>query len=457
MRTLIQKTIPLIISTFLLFNVASSQNNTTTITPIDFTQAAEHTIHAVVHIQCEYAQQTNFYDDFFGFIIPQQRSRTYQTSGSGVILSSDGYIITNNHVVQDADSIQVILNDKRRYKAVIVGNDPSADLAVIKIDAIDLPIIEFGDSDKTKIGQWVLAVGNPFNLTSTVTAGIISAKARDLNILGNKMNENPLKSFIQTDAAVNPGNSGGALVDLDGKLIGINTAIASNTGSYSGYSFAIPSNIVKKITNDIIKFGTTQIAYLGVNIAEVDSRLAENKGIKKVKGLYVASVNENGSAQNAGLKEGDILVQINNKEINSNSELNEILSQSSPGDKLSIKFERDNSVKEVECLLLNEMGNTSIVKPEEKNIFTTLNSQIRELTAKEKKDYQITNGFVLEKTNNSPFARLGIKKGFVITSLDRNPNITKDDIKALNSRKGKVIIEGFYPNSYRTYYFMLVL
>jgi len=457
MRTLIQKTIPFVISTFLLFNFASCQNNTTTTSPIDFTQAAEHTIHAVVHIQCEYAQQTNFYEDFFGFLIPHQRSRTYQTSGSGVIISNDGFIVTNNHVVQDADSIQVILNDKRRYKATIVGNDPSADLAVIKIDAKDLPTIEFGDSDKTKIGQWVLAVGNPFNLTSTVTAGIISAKARDLNILGNKMNDNPLKSFIQTDAAVNPGNSGGALVDLDGKLIGINTAIASNTGSYAGYSFAIPSNIVKKITKDIMSYGTTQIAYLGVNIAEVDSRLAENKGIKRIKGLYIASVNENGAAQKAGLKEGDIILKINNREINSNSELNEILSQSSPGDKLSVKYERENSTKEITCLLLNEMGNTSIVKPEEKNIFTALNSEFRELTSKEKKEFRVRNGFVLENLANSPFSRLGIKKGFVITSIDRNPNTSKEDIKALNSRKGKIIIEGFYPNDYRTYYYVLVL
>ena len=457
MKTLIKKTTPFFITTFLLFNFASCQNNTTTTSPIDFTQAAEHTIHAVVHIQCEYAQQTNFYEDFFGFLIPQQRSRTYQTSGSGVIISNDGFIVTNNHVVQDADSIQVILNDKRRYKATIVGNDPSADLAVIKIDAKDLPTVEFGDSDKTKIGQWVLAVGNPFNLTSTVTAGIISAKARDLNILGNKMNDNPLKSFIQTDAAVNPGNSGGALVDLDGKLIGINTAIASNTGSYAGYSFAIPSNIVKKITKDIMSYGTTQIAYLGVNIAEVDSRLAENKGIKRIKGLYIASVNENGAAQKAGLKEGDIIVQINNREINSNSELNEILSQSSPGNKISIKYEREDKERTTECTLLNETGSTSIIKPQEKNIFTSLNAQLRELNKKEKKEYNITNGFVLEKGNNSAFARLGIKNGFIITSIDKNPQITKEDFKLLSSRKGKVIIGGFYPNTYRTFYYVLVL
>lgn len=456
MKELTKKSILFFISIFLLFSFASCQN-TTTSSAIDFTKAAEHTVHAVVHIQCEYAQQTSFYEDFFGFLIPQQRSRTYQTSGSGVIISNDGYIITNNHVVQDADNIQVVLNDKRKYKAKIIGNDPSADLAVIKIDAKDLPIIEFGDSDKTKIGQWVLAVGNPFNLTSTVTAGIISAKARDLNILGNKMNDNPLKSFIQTDAAVNPGNSGGALVDLEGKLIGINTAIASNTGSYAGYSFAIPSNIVRKITSDIMKYGITQIAHLGVNIAEIDSRLAENKGLKKIKGLYIASVSENGAAQKAGLKEADIILEINNREVNSNSELNEILSQSSPGDKIYIKYEKEGKEKTTECTLLNEIGSTSIIKPQEKNLFTSLNAQLRELSLKEKKEFNISNGFVLEKVNNSAFARLGIRNGFIITSIDRNSNTTKDDLKQLSSRKGQVIIEGFYPNNYRMFYYVLVL
>ena len=453
MKTLTKKSILLIICTFLILNVVRAQN----IPIIDFTKAAEHTIHAVVHIQSDYAQQTNFYEDFFGFLIPQQRSRTFQTSGSGVIINSDGYIVTNNHVVQDADSIQVILNDKRRYKATIVGNDASADLAVIKIDAKDLPIVEFGDSDNTKIGQWVLAVGNPFNLTSTVTAGIISAKARNLNILGNKMNDNPLKSFIQTDAAVNPGNSGGALVDLEGKLIGINTAIASNTGSYAGYSFAIPSNIVRKISSDIINHGTTQIAYLGVNIAEIDSRLAESKGIKNLNGVYIVSILENGAAKKSGLREGDVIIQISGKDINYNSELNEVLSQSSPGDIIKVKLEREGKVFEKEVTLLNEKGDTSIIKEEEKNIFNVLNAQVRELTVKEKKEYQIENGYILEKIINSPFARLGIRKGFIITSIDKNINISSEDLKNLSSKKGKVVIEGFYPNDYRRYYFILVL
>lgn len=453
MKNLTQKSLLFIIITLLSINNLKAQ----TIPNIDFTQAAEHTVHAVVHIQCDYAQQTNFYEDFFGFLIPQQRSRTFQTSGSGVIIDKDGYIVTNNHVVQDADSIQVILNDKRRYKARIIGTDPSADLAVIKIEASDLPIVEFGDSDNSKIGQWVLAVGNPFNLTSTVTAGIISAKARNLNILGNKMNSNPLKSFIQTDAAVNPGNSGGALVDLDGKLVGINTAIASNTGSYAGYSFAIPSNIVRKITSDIIKYGITQIAYLGVSTAEIDSRLAETKGIKNLNGVYIVSILDIGSAKEAGLKEGDIIIQISGKDINYNSELNEVLAQSSPGDKIMVKYEREGKIYEKELTLLNERGNTSIVKEEEKNMFRVLNAELREISSKEKKEYGVENGFMIEKLNSSQFARLGLKKSFVITSIDKNPNIKASDLKQLNNKKGKVIIEGFYPNDYRRYYFILVL
>ncbi|MFA7081755.1 MAG: trypsin-like peptidase domain-containing protein [Bacteroidales bacterium] len=453
MKNLTQKSLLLIIITFLSFNNTKAQ----TIPSIDFTQAAEHTVHAVVHIQCDYAQQTNFYEDFFGFLIPQQRSRTFQTSGSGVIIDKDGYIVTNNHVVQDADSIQVILNDKRRYKARIIGTDPSADLAVIKIEASDLPIVEFGDSDNSKIGQWVLAVGNPFNLTSTVTAGIISAKARNLNILGNKMNSNPLKSFIQTDAAVNPGNSGGALVDLDGKLVGINTAIASNTGSYAGYSFAIPSNIVRKITSDIIKYGITQIAYLGISTAEIDSRLAETKGIKNLNGVYIVSILDIGSAKEAGLKEGDIIIQISGKDINYNSELNEVLAQSSPGDKIMVKYEREGKIYEKELTLLNERGNTSIVKEEEKNMFRVLNAELREISSKEKKEYGVENGFMIEKLTNTPFARLGLKRSFIITSIDKNPEIKASDLKNLNSKKGKVIIEGFYPNDYRRYYFILVL
>lgn len=424
---------------------------------IDFTKAAEHTVNAVVHIQCEFSQQNNFYSDFFWFLAPQPSSRKIQTSGSGVIIKSDGYIITNNHVVQDAEAIHVILNDRRTYSAEIIGNDPEADIAVIKINETELPTIDFGNSDETKIGQWVLAVGNPFNLTSTVTAGIISAKARNLNILGKNMTENPLEFYIQTDAAVNRGNSGGALVDLEGKLIGINTAIASNTGSYAGYSFAIPSNIVKKITNDLINYGITQKAYLGVNIAEVDAKLAENIGVKKVKGLYIATVVKDGAAFKAGMQDGDIIMKINNKTINTLPELNEIMAQSSPNEKVHIVYEREGVLRETEAILLNENGNTNVIKPEKKPLISVLNAHFRELTEREKKTYGVKSGYVLEKATNSPLQRAGIKPGYVITSIGGKEDITYNTLLGLDLMKGRVIIEGFYPTDSRLSYYIIVL
>jgi len=424
---------------------------------IDFTKAAEHTVNTVVHIQCEYTQQTTFYSDFFWFLTPSPNNRKIQTSGSGVIITSDGYIITNNHVVQDAESIQVVLNDRRTYSAELVGNDPEADLAVIKINETDLPSIEFGNSDETKIGQWVLAVGNPFNLTSTVTAGIISAKARNLNILGRKMTANPLEFFIQTDAAVNRGNSGGALVDLNGKLIGINTAIASNTGSYAGYSFAIPSNIVKKITHDLRHYGLTQKAYLGVNIAEVDAKLADNIGVKKLKGIYIASVVKDGAAFKAGLKEGDILISINRKPINTLPELNEIMAQSSPNEMIKVIYEREGKENEVEITLLNENGNTHIIKPEIKPLISVINAEFRELTEKEKKTYGVNAGFVVEKINATPLLRSRIRPGFIITSIGGEEDIVLDALLNLEKMKGRVLIEGFYPTDTKLSYFVIVL
>lgn len=424
---------------------------------VDFTKAAEHSVNAVVHIQCEYEQQTSFYSDFFLFLAPGGPNRKIQTSGSGVIITSDGYIITNNHVVQDAQTIQVILNDRRTYTAEFIGSDPSADLAVIKISETDLPTLEYGNSDDTKIGQWVLAVGNPFNLTSTVTAGIISAKARNLNILGKNMTENPLEFYIQTDAAVNRGNSGGALVDLDGKLIGINSAIASNTGSYSGYSFAIPSNIVKKITNDLINYGMTQKAYLGVNIAEVDAKLADNIGIKKIKGIYIASVVKDGASFKAGLQEGDIIISVNGKFINTLPELNEIMAQSSPNDKLKLVYEREGKTNEVMVTLLNENGNTNIIKPEVKQLISVINAQFRELTDKEKKTYGVNAGFVVEKIAGSPLVRARIRPGFIITSIGGEEDIQLEELLNLNQVKGRVILEGFYPTDTRLSYYIVIL
>ena len=425
---------------------------------LDFTFAAEKTVHGVVHIQCETTIQSVFYDDFFSFLLPPQtRERSYQTSGSGVIISEDGYIITNNHVVQDAETINVVLNDKRSFVARLIGNDPSSDLAVIKIDADGLESLEFGNSDEVKIGEWVLAVGNPFNLTSTVTAGIVSAKARNINILGNKMSNAPIESFIQTDAAVNPGNSGGALVNLKGELVGINTAIASSTGSYTGYSFAIPSNIVRKVTSDLIQYGMTQKANIGVHFAEMDSKLAEVKGIKSVRGIYIGYVIKDGAADKAGIKDGDIITSIDGKSVNSNAEFNEVLAQHSPGDVVKVAIERDGKPFYFDVTLFNSMGNTDIIRNDTEAAEQILNGSFREVNDKEKQQYGISKGIVIEKVGKSPFARLGIKNGFIITSIDKKVNISIEDIRQLEKKKGKLIVEGFYPNDSRTYYFVLVL
>ena len=416
---------------------------------LDFTFAAEKTVHGVVHIQCETTVQSVFYDDFFSFLLPpQSRERSYQTSGSGVIISEDGYVITNNHVV---------LNDKRSFVARLVGNDPSSDLAVIKIEADGLEPLQFGNSDEVKIGEWVLAVGNPFNLTSTVTAGIVSAKARNINILGNKMSNAPIESFIQTDAAVNPGNSGGALVNLKGELVGINTAIASSTGSYTGYSFAIPSNIVRKVTSDLIQYGMTQKANIGVHFAEMDSKLAEVKGIKSVRGIYIGYVIKDGAADKAGIKDGDIITSIDGKSVNSNAEFNEVVAQHSPGDVVKVAIERDGKPFYFDVTLFNSMGNTDIIRNDTEAAEQILNGSFREVNDKEKQQYGISKGIVIEKVGKSPFARLGIKNGFIITSIDKKVNISIEDIRQLEKKKGKLIVEGFYPNDSRTYYFVLVL
>ncbi len=425
---------------------------------LDFTFAAEKTVHGVVHIQCETTVQSVFYDDFFSFLLPpQSRERSYQTSGSGVIISEDGYVITNNHVVQDAETINVVLNDKRSFVARLVGNDPSSDLAVIKIEADGLEPLQFGNSDEVKIGEWVLAVGNPFNLTSTVTAGIVSAKARNINILGNKMSNAPIESFIQTDAAVNPGNSGGALVNLKGELVGINTAIASSTGSYTGYSFAIPSNIVRKVTADLIQYGMTQKANIGVHFAEMDSKLAEVKGIKSVRGIYIGYVIKDGAADKAGIKDGDIITSIDGKSVNSNAEFNEVLAQHSPGDVVKVAIERDGKPFYFDVTLFNSMGNTDIIRNDTEAAEQILSGSFREINDKEKQQYGISKGIVIEKVGKSPFARLGIKNGFIITSIDKKVNISIEDIRQLEKKKGKLIVEGFYPNDSRTYYFVLVL
>lgn len=335
------------------------------LTQTDFTEVAARTIDAVVHIKTEMTKLTPLYQSFFGMIIDRGvRRQTYNAFGSGVIISSDGYIVTNNHVVQDAERLTVTLNNKRELPARIVGIDPATDLAVIKIDATDLQYIPFGNSDSARIGEPVLAIGNPFNLTSTVTAGIISAKARYMNIINNPGVESTIESFIQTDAAVNSGNSGGALVNGRAELIGINTAIASGNGYYTGYSFAIPSNIARKVTGDLRRYGAVQRGYLGVNVVEVTSELATKLHLSEPKGIYIARVIPKCAADKAGLREGDILLKVNNMDVNSYASMMEEVALFNPGDSVEVQYQRGGELHTATLILLNSQGNTQILKSE---------------------------------------------------------------------------------------------
>jgi len=422
----------------------------------DFTMAAEKSVNAVVHIKTTSEQVNNLnYDPFAEwFFGPQKRQQNFiqQGSGSGVIISEDGYIVTNNHVVNGADKIEVILNDRRTYSGEIIGTDASTDVALIKIKEKGLPFLSYGNSDQVKVGEWALAVGNPFNLESTVTAGIISAKGRN-NILDN--NKRPIESFIQTDAAVNPGNSGGALVNTNGELIGINTAIASNNGAYQGYSFAVPVNIVKKVVSDIVEFGTVQRAYLGVSIRDIDSKLAQEKNIKQLNGIYVNALTEGGSAQDAGIEEGDVIVRIQDVNVKSVSELQEQISKYRPGDKINTTVLRNNKEVNLAVVLKSLDNTTRLVKKSEiiNKSITALGAEFSELDISELAKLRLENGVRITKLSNGKLAQVGIKEGFIITSIDKKKVSKVDDIKNLLSNKsGAVLLEGYYPNGARAYY-----
>lgn len=419
-----------------------------------FTYAAEKSVHAVVHVMTTYEASTAYsygnplFDFFFG---PQYRQdpQPQMGSGSGVIVTQDGYIVTNNHVIDNADKVQVVLNDKRTFEAKIVGRDPSIDLALLKINTDgDLPFIPFGNSDDLKVGEWVLAVGNPFNLTSTVTAGIVSAKARNINILRENY---AIESFIQTDAAVNPGNSGGALVNMKGELVGINTAIASRTGSFTGYSFAIPTSIVQKTVLDIIEFGEVQRAILGVSIADVDQDKANEIGLKEIKGVLVANVSEKGAAEDAGIKPNDVITHINGIEVNSPSQLQEQISKYRPNDKVEVTVIRDNKKKQFTATLRNKKGGTEIVKPAELN--KMLGASFEEVSEAQMQKLGIKYGVQVVELETGKFQSSGIKQGFIITKVNRTPIRNTDDLKrAFEFASGGVLVEGVYPNGVVAYY-----
>lgn len=420
----------------------------------DLTFAAENSVHAVVHIQVTqkggYYSSNNIFDYFFGDGGSRsQQAPGRQGVGSGVIISPDGFIVTNNHVVDGADEISVVLNDKREFKAKLIGTDPSTDIALIKIDSSGLPILKFSNSDNLKLGEWVLAVGNPFNLTSTVTAGIVSAKSRDIGINPDQMR---IESFIQTDAAVNPGNSGGALVNTRGELVGINTAIASQTGSYSGYSFAIPANIVQKVVGDLREYGDVQRALLNVNIGDVNAEVAQKFNLDKIEGVFVGRVIAGGAADAAGIKENDVILSVDNVTVNSTAELQEQIGKHRPGDKVVVEIKRDNKRKPYTVTLRNKHGDTNIVKGSDDS-GDVFGAKFAEISNRDKEELGIRYGVKITDLSGGKFKDAGIKKGFIITQVNKNAVSGVDDLKRIikNSRGG-ILVEGIYPNGEVAYY-----
>ena len=419
-------------------------------TNVDFTAASENTINSVVHVTTKMVQ-TTFQRDIFQefFYGPGAGGREFKQygsgAGSGVIVSSEGYIVTNNHVIENASEIEVILNDNSKYTAKVVGADPATDIAVLKIEGSGFQPIPLGNSDALKIGEWVLAVGNPFNLTSTVTAGIVSAKARNINLLSERSGKEvvPIESFIQTDAAVNPGNSGGALVNTRGELVGINTAIASQTGSYSGYSFAVPVNLVQKVMRDLIDYGIVQRGYLGVQISDISQEIKEKNKLPNLKGVFVAKVFEDGSADKAGLNDGDVILKIGNKDVNSVASLQEEIGKRRPGDKVSITIRQkdgDEIIKEL--VLRNQEGETTLVSKEEIKKNIALGASFTELTDKEKKELNISYGVRIKSLAAGKLKSLGLTEGTIITKINNEPIETVGQLTTkLNGMNRGILLE----------------
>lgn len=429
---------------------------------VNLENAAEVSSKAVVHIKVESkvsaTQYRDPFADLFGgfFGSPRSFNVPQSGSGSGVIISQDGYIVTNNHVIDNADAITVTFYNKKTLTAKVIGADPSTDLAVLKVEEKGLPTLNFGNSDNLKLGEWVLAVGYPLNLEATVTAGIISAKYRNIGIYQSKGNNNAIESFIQTDAAVNPGNSGGALVNAKGELIGINSAIASPTGSYAGYSYAIPSNLVKKVVDDMMKFGNVQRAYLGVSFIDPkieDENLRKEYNLDNINGLYVDKVMRESGAEEAGLKEGDIITKIENANINSAAQLQEKIANYHPGDKVNITISRNGTSMVKSVVLKNSMGNTEIVRNNAGSVQKTLGANLRNLNANEKAQYR--HGVLVEKIVQGPLTKYtSMRNGFLITEINDEPiNNVADVERVLNSGNKNFVIVGFYPGSKGNYFY----
>ncbi len=402
---------------------------------LDFTDIAEKTVHAVVHVKNVSTAQTNpLYEFFYGQ--SEQQGQMIVGTGSGVIISPDGYIITNNHVITGAKKIEVTLNNKTTYNAEIIGVDKSTDIALVKINASNLPFLAFGDSNNLRVGEWVLAVGNPYNLTSTVTAGIVSAKARNINISGNS---NIIESFIQTDAAVNPGNSGGALVNTRGELIGINTAISSQTGSYVGYSFAVPSNISKKVIEDILEYGNVQRAYLGINFDDLNSEKAEKYGVSSSQGVIITRAIEQGAAYEAGLRDFDVIVKIDNVAINKFSDLQGFLGSKRPGDLINVTVIRNEENINFDVKLKNQFGKLVFGESDYSRYYF---GELNEISQKDADKHNINYGVkIVNLTNNSLKQKYGLKNGdYILAVEDQKVKNEKDVEKLLRTYQNKEYI-----------------
>jgi Do/DeqQ family serine protease len=429
---------------------------------LNFVYAAELVTPTVVHIKSfyegnaqGYAYRNPFEDmfrDFFGDPGQDQsprEPRQQQSAGSGVIISGDGFIVTNNHVIADASKIEITLNDKRTFEAKLIGTDPNTDIAVLKIEARGLPYVKFGDSDRVRVGEWVLAVGNPFDLTSTVTAGIVSAKGRNINILRKQYG---IEAFIQTDAAVNPGNSGGALVNLKGELIGINTAIATPTGSYTGYSFAVPVSLVSKVVEDLVEFGIVQRAILGISIANTNDPRIEEK-LDELQGVYIMGVNEGSAADEVGLEKGDVITEINDQSVTNVAELQDMVARNRPGDKITVTYTRDGRSRKVSATLKNIDNEIKVVKA---GVVTIEGAQFTNASQEMLDELNIDGGVVLDKIGPGKWRNAGLKEGFVITSIDKKPVKNVNELRnALRNKEGEgVLIAGVYPDGEEAYYGM---
>lgn len=423
----------------------------------NFVTAANKTLAAVVHVEAMGSQEMTYNNPFYEYFYGQSPRRSAPTlsSGSGVIIDSEGYIVTNNHVIDGASKIRVTMDDNRVFTATLVGTDPTTDIALLKVAEEDLPYIPFTNSDEVQVGEWVLAVGNPFNLTSTVTAGIVSAKGRSINIIPERF---AIESFIQTDAAVNPGNSGGALVNTDGALVGINTAISTRTGSFEGYSFAVPANMVSKVVSDLKEYGTVQRAFIGVNIRDVNAQLAKEFELELNNGVFIGGLTEGGAAEDAGMQVGDVIVAVNDVAVERTSELQEQIARYRPGDRVNVLVNRDGQERNFSLVLRNMQGNTNLIDREELMASRILGAELELPSQRELNSYGAEYGVRIKALEAGKLRSEGIKEGFIITEItvdDETFDIKepKDVAKALKGREDVgVFVKGFYPGGKVRYY-----